>query len=43
MQSVEAALKEIPSEIIVIDNNSKDGSCAMVKAKFPLVTIIENN
>ena len=43
LQSVEAALKGIPSEIIVIDNNSKDGSCAMVKTKFPFVTIIENN
>ena len=43
LQSVEAALKGIPSEIIVIDNNSKDGSCAMVKSKFPSVTIIENN
>lgn len=43
LQSVEAALKGIPSEIIVIDNNSKDGSCKMVKDKFPTVTLIENN
>ncbi|MDG1385004.1 MAG: glycosyltransferase family 2 protein [Flavobacteriaceae bacterium] len=43
LQSVEAALVNIPSEIIVIDNNSKDGSCAMVKENFPSVVIIENN
>jgi len=42
LQSVEAALVSIPSEIIVIDNNSKDGSCDMVKDKFPSVTLIEN-
>ena len=43
LQSVEAALQGIPSEIIVIDNNSKDGSCEMVKEKFPSVVLIENN
>ena len=43
LQSVEAALETIPSEIIVIDNNSKDGSCDMVKNKFPSITLIENS
>lgn len=43
LQSVEIALEGIPSEIIVIDNDSKDDSCAMVKEKFPFVTLIENN
>lgn len=42
LQSVQAALKDIPSEIIVIDNNSMDNSCTMVKAKFPKITLIEN-
>ena len=42
LQSVEAALIDIPSEIIVIDNNSKDDSCMMVKEKFPSVVVIEN-
>jgi GT2 family glycosyltransferase len=42
LQSVEAALGEIPSEIIVIDNNSKDGSCEMLKEKFPSVILIQN-
>lgn len=43
LQSVEVALETIPSEIIVIDNNSKDGSCEMVKNKFPFITLIENS
>ena len=43
LQSVEASLGAIPSEIIVIDNDSKDGSCTMVKEKFPSVVLIENN
>ncbi len=42
LQSVQAALKDIPSEIIVIDNHSMDDSCTMVKAKFPEITLIEN-
>ena len=40
--SVQRSLKSIDSEIIVIDNNSPDDSCAMVKAKFPEITLIEN-
>ena len=40
LQSVEAALVDIPSEIIVIDNNSNDASCEMVISKFPSVTFI---
>ncbi|MAP06179.1 MAG: glycosyl transferase family 2, partial [Formosa sp.] len=32
LQSVKASLKGISSEIIVIDNNSSDDSCAMVKS-----------
>ena len=42
LQSVEAALVDIPSEIIVIDNNSKDDSCKMVKEQFPSVVLIQN-
>lgn len=29
-------------EVIVVDNNSKDNSCAMIKAKYPEVILIEN-
>ena len=40
--SVESAIKNIDSEIIVVDNNSQDGSCAMMKQRFPNVKLIEN-
>lgn len=40
--SVQRALKNVDSEIIVIDNNSEDGSCEMVKKHFPDILLIEN-
>lgn len=40
--SVQEALQNIDSEIIVIDNNSSDESCLMIKNKFPSITLIEN-
>lgn len=43
IKSVEAALIHIDSEIIVIDNLSKDDSCEMVKRQFPKVRLIENS
>ncbi|WP_055448945.1 glycosyltransferase family 2 protein [Lacinutrix mariniflava] len=42
LQSVEAAIQGLDAEIIVIDNNSQDGSCVMVKEQFPNVKFIEN-
>lgn len=39
---MEAAIQGLDAEIIVIDNNSQDDSCAMVKKKFPNVKLIEN-
>ena len=42
LQSVTRALGNIDSEIFVVDNNSADGSCAMIKDKFPGVVLIEN-
>ena len=42
IKSVEAALIHIDSEIIVIDNLSKDDSCEMVKRQFPKIKLIEN-
>lgn len=41
--SVEKALVDIDAEIIVIDNNSTDDSCAMMKTKFPHIKLIENS
>ncbi len=43
IKSVQAALVHIDSEIIVIDNMSKDDSCEMVKRQFPEVKLIENS
>jgi GT2 family glycosyltransferase len=40
--SVQSALTNIDSEIIVIDNNSDDGSCEMIKALFPHVKLVQN-
>ncbi len=42
LQSVEQAIKGISAEIIVVDNNSPDTSCSMVKQQFPSVKLIEN-
>lgn len=40
--SVEKAIQGIDSEIYVVDNASADGSCQMVKQRFPDVKLIEN-
>ena len=40
--SVQAACKNISSEIIVVDNNSNDDSCLMIKERFPSVRLVEN-
>lgn len=40
--SVQKALEGIDSEIIVVDNDSKDDSCEIVKTLFPEVILIEN-
>ncbi len=40
--SVQKALEEIDGEIIVIDNNSSDDSCQMMKQLFPNIKLIEN-
>lgn len=42
LKSVEVAIQGIDAEIIVIDNNSPDDSCDMVKQLFPSVHLIEN-
>jgi GT2 family glycosyltransferase len=40
--SVQKAIQNIEAEIIVIDNNSSDDSCAMMKQRFPNIKLIEN-
>ena len=42
LKSVEAAISGMDAEIIVVDNDSSDTSCQMVKAIFPKVKLIEN-
>lgn len=40
--SVQNALQNMDAEIIVVDNNSSDDSCVMMKQHFPNVKLIEN-
>lgn len=40
--SVQKALEGIDGEIIVVDNNSSDDSCVMMKQLFPNIKLIEN-
>jgi len=42
LKSVQAATVNLDAEIIVVDNNSQDESCVMVKRLFPRVILIEN-
>lgn len=40
--SVQKALTNLDAEIIVVDNNSSDDSCEMMKQLFPHIKLIEN-
>ncbi|MFQ6602002.1 glycosyltransferase family 2 protein [Flavobacterium sp. C3NV] len=40
--SVQSAISTLDAEIIVVDNNSSDESCLMMKTKFPDVILIQN-
>ena len=40
--TVQEALVGIESEIIVVDNDSKDDSCQMIKKHFPKIKLLEN-
>ncbi|MFH6934635.1 glycosyltransferase family 2 protein [Flavobacterium sp. FlaQc-30] len=41
--SVQEALLTLDAEIIVVDNNSSDDSCLMMKNKFPDIKLIQND
>jgi len=40
--SVQSAISRLDAEIIVVDNNSSDESCLMMKTKFPDLKLIQN-
>ncbi len=42
LRSVIAATQNMEAEVIVVDNNSSDDSCKMVRQLFPSVLLIEN-
>lgn len=42
LKSVFEAIRNIEAEIIVVDNDSTDDSCSMIKELFPEITLIKN-
>jgi GT2 family glycosyltransferase len=42
LHAVQRAARDLETEVWVVDNNSVDGSCAMVQEKFPEVNLIRN-
>jgi GT2 family glycosyltransferase len=42
LRSVQKASRNMTVELFVVDNNSVDSSCTMLRTKFPEITLIEN-
>ena len=42
LDSIQKNLKDIEQEIVIVDNDSKDGSIRMIKEEFPEIRLIEN-
>lgn len=40
--SVQCAIKNIEAEVIIVDNNSPDDSCVMLRKEFPKLSLIQN-
>jgi GT2 family glycosyltransferase len=42
LESLEAGLGDLPAEIVVVDNDSRDGSLEMLRENYPYVSVIAN-